>query len=108
MSPDWTVTNLIIQALAGTLGAHGAAAASHEHRFGFVGHSLAGLVAGALSGYFLQEIANTTVFGSGGEAMPASAVEIAIVQGLMGAVVGGIAMMLVGLIRQEMSRKANQ
>ena len=104
MSPDWTVTNLIIQALAEILGANGAAAASHEHRFGFAGHTLVGLVAGALSGYFLQKIANTTVFGSGGEAMPTSAVETAMVQGLMGAVVGGIAMMVIGLIRREMTR----
>ena len=51
---EWTLTNLVVQIVAGFLGAHGAASAAHEHKFGFLDHSLAGVVCGALSGYFLQ------------------------------------------------------
>jgi hypothetical protein len=35
-------------------GVHFASSALHDHRFGALGHSLIGLLAGALSGYFLQ------------------------------------------------------
>ena len=65
MTPEWTVVNLAIQAIAGILGAHTAAMAAQEHHFGFVGHSLVGLIAGTLSGYFLQRIVMTTVYGTG-------------------------------------------
>ena len=104
MSPDWTLTNFAIQAISGFAGAHGAAAAAHEHRFGFLGHSIVGLMAGALSDYFLQQLAATTVFGAD-QVMPANAVESTLVQVLTGAVSGGIAMMVVGLISHE-TRKA--
>ena len=49
---EWTTTNLTVQALAGLAGAHCAAAALQDHRFGATGHSLVGLIAGALSGNF--------------------------------------------------------
>jgi hypothetical protein len=102
MELDWTATNLVIQAVAGILGAHAAAVALHEHRFGFAGHTLVGLIAGAISGYFFQVIAMTVV--SGGEnVMPISNVETYVIQALTGAVIGGIAMAVVGLVRHELS-----
>jgi uncharacterized membrane protein YeaQ/YmgE (transglycosylase-associated protein family) len=61
----WTSTNLVIQMVAGVLGAHFVATAAHEHGFGFIGHTIAGLIAGALSGYFLQKLAVTVVTASG-------------------------------------------
>jgi hypothetical protein len=67
---EWTITNLIVQTLAGFASAHCSAAALHDHRFGAVGHSLVGLVAGALSGYFLQVQALTVVTGSGSMNQP--------------------------------------
>jgi hypothetical protein len=102
--PKWTVTNLIVQAIAGILGAHAAAAVAHEHRFGFAGHTLVGLIAGALSGYFLQRLANTVVTGTG-DAMPVSPVETGILQALTGAVIGGISMLAIGFIRYELASK---
>ena len=45
-----TLANLIIQIVAGLIGANIAAVAAHEHRFGFWGHSLVGLIGGGLSG----------------------------------------------------------
>jgi hypothetical protein len=104
MTPEWTITNLIIQAIAGILGAHAAATGAHEHRFGFAGHSVVGLVAGAVSGFFLQRIVMTTVYGTG-DAMPVSALETGIYQALCGAVIGGMAMLIVGFLRYEVTKK---
>jgi hypothetical protein len=101
---EWTTTNLIVQTLAGFTGAHLAAAALHDHRFGVVGHSLVGLVAGALSGYFLQVQALTVVTGSGSMNQPRVA-EIFVIEGLTGAVVGGIAMAAVRMLLE--ARRTN-
>ena len=102
MTPVWTTTNLLIQLIAGILGAHAAAMVAHEHRFGFIGHSLVGLIAGALSGFFLQRIVMTTVTGTG-DAMPITALQAGIYQAVAGLAVGGMAMLIVGLLRYEMT-----
>ncbi|MBN9603717.1 MAG: hypothetical protein J0G33_12400 [Afipia felis] len=94
----WSVTNLIIQIAAGFLGSHAAAIALKDHQFGFIGHSLAGLLGGAVSGFFFQVLVNTVVMGNG-EVMTASPADIFVLQALAGAVAGGIAMMSVGVIR---------
>jgi hypothetical protein len=92
---DWT-TALTVQIVAGFAGAHFAATALHEHRFGWIGHSLVGLIAGALSGWLLQTIVLTVVTGSGStnELRP---VEAIVIEAMTGAVVGAIAMASVGL-----------
>jgi hypothetical protein len=102
---EWTTTNLIVQALAGFAGAHCAAAALNDHRFGAIGLSLVGLVAGALSGYFLQVQALTVVTGSGSMNQPRVA-EIFAIEGLTGAVIGGIAMAAVGMLMEARKTKA--
>ena len=101
---DWT-TGLIVQIAAGFAGAHVAAAALHEHRFGWIGHSLVGLVAGGLGGFFLQKMALTLVT-AGGTMTPPTAVEAAVIEGLTGAVVGAIAMAAVGFLISANSSKA--
>jgi hypothetical protein len=103
MAPEWTITNLLIQAITGILGAHAAATVAHEHRFGFVGHSLVGLIAGALSGFFLQKIVMTTVTATG-DAMPMTALEAGIYQAFAGAAIGALAMMVIGFVRYEMTK----
>jgi hypothetical protein len=100
---DWT-TNLIVQIVTAFAGAHLAATALHEYRFGWVGHSLVGLIAGALSGYFLQTIVLTVVTGSGSLNEPGVA-DAAIIEALTGAVVGAIAMAAVGFLIKETSAK---
>lgn len=92
-------TNFLIQAIAGVLGAHAAAAAAHEHRFGLLGHTLVGAVAGALGGLFLQDAAVTMVTASGSMNDP-TAVENAVIQGFTGLVVGGCAMLATGLVKK--------
>jgi hypothetical protein len=89
---------LAVQTIAGFFGAHAAASAAHEHRFGFIGHSIAGLVGGALSGTFLQEAATTIATGSSSQ-NPSTAAQIAVIQALTGAVAGGILMLAVGFLR---------
>lgn len=94
---DWTVTNLAIQVACGLLGAHIAATAVHEHRFGLIGHSLVGLIAGAASGWLLQTQVATIVTGSG-SLEPPRPVDVLVIEAMTGAVVGGIAMLGFGLI----------
>jgi hypothetical protein len=94
----WTVTNLAIQIIFGILGGHAAAAATKEHNFGALGHTIAGAIGGGLSGYFLQTIAGTLVTGTG-DIMASNPMEQAVIQGLTGAVAGGIAVLVVGMIK---------
>src|SRR5262249_48304049 len=57
----WTLTNFIIELVAGIAGGHAIAAVAKEHSFGALGHT----VAGALSGYFLQPLAVLVVDSTG-------------------------------------------
>jgi hypothetical protein len=94
----WTATNLVIQIIFGILGGHAAAAATKEHSFGALGHTIVGAIGGGLSGCFLQTIAGTLVTGTG-DVMASNPVEQAVIQGLTGAVAGGIAVLAVGMIK---------
>lgn len=100
---EWTFANVIIQTVAGLIGSNIAAAAAHEHRFGFWGHSLVGLVIGAIAGIFLQKYASSVVTANG-ELNDPTHVQIFAAQVLTGAVSGAIAMMATGLIIKERSR----
>jgi hypothetical protein len=100
---EWTLANLIIQTVAGLIGSNIAAAAAHEHRFGFWRHSLVGLVSGGLGGFFLQTYASTVVTANGSLNAPTH-VQIIASQVLTGAVLGAIAMMTVGFIINERSK----
>jgi hypothetical protein len=100
----WTSTNLVIQILAGVVGAHFAASAAREHGFGFVGHTLAGAIGGALSGYFLQTLAVTLVTASG-SLNEIGAVDNAVLQGLAGIAAGGCLMLAVGFIKHSVDHR---
>ncbi len=100
----WTLWGLVVQTTAGFLGAHATAGAAHEYRVGFVGRSLAGLVGGALSGTFLQTAAVTIVTGSGSQ-NPSTAVEIAVIHALTGAVAGAITMFAVGFLTHALRHR---
>jgi hypothetical protein len=93
----WTLWGLAVQMVAGFFGAHAAASAAHEYRFGFIGHSITGLVGGALSGAFLQQAAVTIVTGSGSQ-NPSTTAEIAVIHILTGAVAGVILTLAVGFL----------
>lgn len=100
---EWTFANLTIQTLAGLAGSNIAAAAAHEHRFGFWRHCLVGVVTGALAGAFLQGYATAVVTANGSLNDPTHA-QIIAAQVLMGAVTGAIAMIATGFIIKERSR----
>ncbi len=97
---SWTLWGLAVQTIAGFFGAHAAASAAQEHRFGFTGHSITGLIGGALSGAFLQEAAVTIVTGSGSQ-NPSTTAEIAVTHAITGAVAGGILTLAVGFLIQQ-------
>ncbi|RZN17432.1 hypothetical protein [Bradyrhizobium sp. Leo121] len=46
----WTLWGLAVHTIAGFFDAHAAASTAHEHRFGFIGQTITGLVEGVLSG----------------------------------------------------------
>lgn len=95
----WTVTNLVIQTIAGIVGGHFAAILAREHSFGALGHTIAGAVGGALSGYF-QILAGTVVTASGSVNEP-TFVEQAIVQVLTGLAAGAILTLMVGFVKHS-------
>lgn len=101
------MANLVVQIAAGFLGAHGAASATHEHKFGLLGHSLVGVTCGALSGYFLQTVLITVVTGSGSVMTPRLA-DVFITQALAGAVIGAMGMFAVGFALRQGTAKAEK
>jgi uncharacterized membrane protein YeaQ/YmgE (transglycosylase-associated protein family) len=102
---EWTVTNLIIEVIAGWIGGLAAAAAVDEHSFGFIGHSVTGLIGGALSGYFLQTAVGTMVDSTGVANAP-EPVSQAILQALGGLVAGAALTFVVGFIKHSLERHA--
>lgn len=100
---EWTFANLIIQTVAGLVGSNIASAVAHEHRFGFWGHSLVGVVTGGLGGLLLQKYASTVVTANGSFNEPTQ-VQIFASQALTGAVIGAIAMMATGFIIKERAK----
>ena len=105
---DWTLANLRrADRTPEFLGAHAAATVAHEHKFGLIGHSLVGLLGGALSGYFLQVMAMTVVTGSGSLTAPRAA-DMFVSQALAGAIAGAIGVFVVGFaihLRSNAARK---
>jgi hypothetical protein len=102
---DWSFTYFVIQAVAGALGAHVAALIAHEHRFGFIGHSVVGLVTGAISGFCLQSIVMTTVTGTG-DAIPITQAQAVVFQATTGLAAGAMAMLAVGFVCGEIAKGA--
>ncbi len=101
----WTITNLVIQIIAGVIGGHGAAVASKEHSFGVLGHTIVGAVGGAISGYFLQTIVGTVVNGTGDIQQQPGLVTQWVLQGLAGLVAGGIFTLAVGFLKHSMDQR---
>jgi hypothetical protein len=95
---SWTLTNLLLQVIAGVLGAHAVAGAVRDYAFGALGHTITGAIGGGLSGYFLQTVAGRLVTGNG-SLTPPSAVDEVLLQVFTGAVAGGILTLLIGLAK---------
>ena len=50
----WTMTNLVIEIMAGIAGAHIVANAAREYSFGALGRSVVGAIGGCVGGYFFD------------------------------------------------------
>ncbi len=99
----WTATNLVIQIICGIFGGHAAAVAIKDHNFGALGHTIVGAIGGGISGCFLQTLVGTMVTGAG-SVNTSSPAEQAVLQGLAGAVVGGIAVLVGGIIKHSIDQ----
>jgi uncharacterized membrane protein YeaQ/YmgE (transglycosylase-associated protein family) len=100
----WTVSNLVIEIIAGIVGAHAISAAAKEHSFGVVGHTIAGAIGGAFSGYFLQTAIATVVDSTGQVQQGADMVTQWLLQGFGGFAAGAILTMAVGFTKHSIDR----
>jgi uncharacterized membrane protein YeaQ/YmgE (transglycosylase-associated protein family) len=104
---EWTVTNVWIQIICGIVGGHIAATITKEHNFGAIGHTVGGAIGGGISGYFFQSLAATMVTETGSQ-QPSRLFDQYVIQALTGAIAGGIAVLLVGLIRHSIDHHKSQ
>jgi uncharacterized membrane protein YeaQ/YmgE (transglycosylase-associated protein family) len=100
----WTITNLLIEIIAGIVGAHAISAVAKEHSFGVIGHTIAGALGGALSGYFLQTRVATVVDSTGAVRQDADAVTQWLLQGFAGFAAGAILTMAVGFAKHSIDQ----
>jgi len=92
----WTLTNLVIEIIAGIVGGHAIAAVAKEHSFGALGHTITGALGGAFSGYIAALVVDST-----GEAYQgADQVTLWFIQAITGLVAGAILTMAVGFGKQ--------
>ncbi len=100
----WTVTNLVIEIIAGAIGGCAIAAAAREYRFGVLGHTITGMLGGALSGYFLQTLAAIMVDSTGDVRAGSDQVTGWFVQAIAGLVAGAILTMAVGFAKHAIEQ----
>jgi uncharacterized membrane protein YeaQ/YmgE (transglycosylase-associated protein family) len=100
----WTLTNFLIQMIAGIIGGHAIATVAKEHNFGALGHTVTGAVGGALSGYFLQILAATVVDSTGQINQDADQVTQWFIQALAGLVAGAVLTMAVGFVKYAIAQ----
>jgi hypothetical protein len=94
----WTITNLLIEIVAGIAGSHFAAVAASDYSFGKLGHSVVGAIGGSFSAYFLGAISAMTVTANGVFNEPRLFEQIAAFS-LAGASAGGVLMLTVGFLK---------
>lgn len=100
----WTLTNLVIELIAGVIGGHAIATAAKEHSFGWRGHTITGAMGGAFSGYFLQTVAATVVNAGGEVQQDPDLITQWLLQFLTGLAAGAIVTMAVGFARHAIDQ----
>ena len=93
------ITNLIVEAVSGAVGGNVAGAALKDKSLGAIGNSIAGIVGGGIGGTILQAGMGSAAAGGGGMDMQSI---LANVGG--GGVGGAILMIVIGLIKNQMSK----
>jgi hypothetical protein len=96
----WTLSNFVIEIIAGIIGGHTIAAVAKEHRFEALGHTITGALGGALSGCFLQTLAALIVDATGETYQGADQVTQWFIQAVTGLVAGAILTMATGFAKQ--------
>ena len=99
----WTLTNLVIEVVAGVIGGCAVTTVAKDYSFGILGHAVIGALGGALSGYFFQSLVATVVDSTGDVNEATDQVTQWFVQAIAGLVAGAILTMGVG-IRQTHDR----
>jgi len=94
------ITSLIVEAVSGAVGGNVAGAAMKDKSLGTIGNSIAGIVGGGLGGTILQSVMGSAAAGGGGMDMQSI---LANVGG--GGVGGAILMIIVGIIKAQMSKQ---
>ena len=90
-----TMTNLVIEIIAGMVGAHIVAIAARESSFGAPGRSVVGAIGGFVGGYFL----NTAMVVNGSNALNASRLlDQAMAHSLTAAATGGILILAISFV----------
>jgi hypothetical protein len=100
----WTLTNLVIEIVAGIVGGHAIAAVAKEHDLGARGHTVTGALGGAFSGYFLQTLAALVVDSTGDAYQGADQVTQWFVQAATGLVAGAILTMAIGFAKHTIAQ----
>ena len=100
----WTLSNLVIETVAGILGGHAIAAVAKEHSFGALGHSVTGALGGAFSGYFLQTLVAVVVESTGDVHQDADQLTQWFMQAVAGLAAGAILTMAVGFARHAIAQ----
>jgi hypothetical protein len=100
----WTLTNFLIEMIAGIVGGHAIAAIAKEHSFGALGHSITGALGGAFSGYFLQTLAATVVDSTGEINQDAHQVTQRFIQAMAGLAAGAILTMAIGFAKHAIAQ----
>ena len=101
---NWTVTNLLIEIVAGIVGRNAIAAVAKEHSFGPIAHTVTGAVGGAFSGYFLQTLVAVVVDSTGQVHQDADLVTQWFLQVLAGLGTGAILTMAVGFAKHAIDQ----
>lgn len=102
---SWTLTNLLIELIAGIVGGHMIAAVAKEHSFGALGHTIAGALGGGLSGFFLQTLAGMVVNSAGNAYQATDQVTEWFIQGVTGLIAGAMVTMAIGFAKQPFEQQ---
>ena len=95
------MTSLIVELVSGAVGGNVAGAAMKDKSLGTAGNSIAGIVGGGLGGAILQAVMGGAATGGGSMDMST------ILSNVGGGGVGGaILMIVIGLIKNQMMKKA--
>ena len=100
----WTLTNLVIEIIAGALGGCVIAAAAEEYSFGIPSHIVTGALGGAFSGYFLQSFAAAVVDSTGEVHEASDQLTQWFIQAIAGVAAGAILTMGVGIAKHAIEQ----